>query len=334
MNFQQSITVIELTTWSGRRTMRYVFFHYVIVAASRCMTEPDQDNEDTPAVERRSEVSTFGLLANETRLAILRALADAPAGLSFSRLFEATPPEDTGNFNYHLSQLVGSFVQKQGESYELTVAGQTVVGTMVAGTHTSELSAGPIPTEWECLRCDGSFTLECVGTQANLRCTDCGTGSTVSIPPSAVESIPTRDLPATVINWYRSRVQRLRAGFCHRCSSHLDRQLVEGVDPEADSPTPSMVKFDCRRCSASASVSGATLVTFHPVVEGFFRQHGIDTGDQHPTQVWHELDRSSVRTISDDPLEVEVVFTMNDETASARIAADGTLGEVRRGTAA
>ncbi|ELZ85008.1 hypothetical protein C453_10520 [Haloferax elongans ATCC BAA-1513] len=283
-----------------------------------------------PTVDRQSAVSTFSSLANETRLTILDVLADAPVGLSFSQLYEAVPIDDTGNFNYHLTQLTGSFVQKHDGVYKITPTGTAILGALVAGTFDADLSIEPIPTNWECLQCGGDFTVRCVDTRAHLRCDTCESGSTISVPPSAVDSTSKENLPTTLIQWYRSRIQQLRAGFCHRCSSQTDRRLVEGVDPEADAPTPSVVRFDCRRCGASATVSGATLVTFHPVVEGFFREYGLETHNQHPTQVWRALDSSEVRTTSENPLEVEVQFSMDEETVSAVITAAGCVEDVRR----
>lgn len=283
-----------------------------------------------PTVDRQPAVSMFSSLANETRLTILDVLADASSGLSFSQLYDAVPIDDTGNFNYHLTQLTGSFVRKQDGIYKLTPAGTEMVGALVAGTFDADLSINPIPTDWECLQCDGHFTVRCVDKRAHLRCDTCGSGSTFSVPPNAVESISKEDLPTTLIQWYRTQMQHLRSGFCHRCSSQTDRRLVEGVDPDADTPTPSVVRFDCRCCGASASMSGATLVTFHPVVEGFFRQHGLETNRQHPTQVWRALDSSAVQTVSENPLEVEVHFSMGEETVSAVITATGCVEDVRR----
>ena len=283
-----------------------------------------------PTVDRQSAVSTFSSLANETRLTILDVLVDASSGLSFSQLYEAVPIDDTGNFNYHLTQLTGSFVRKHDGIYKLTQTGTAIVGALVAGTFDADLSREPVPTNWECLQCDGHFTVKCVDTRAHLRCDTCGSGSTISVPPSAVDSTSKDALPTTLIQWYRTRMQHLRAGFCHRCSSQIDRRLVEGVDPEADAPTPSVVRFDCHCCGASASVSGATLVTFHPVVEGFFREHGLETHSQHPTQVWRALDSADVRTVSENPLEVEVLFSMDEEIVSAVITAAGCVENVRR----
>lgn len=286
--------------------------------------------EDTPSVRRAETTETFGLLADETRVEILRALSDnADAGTTFSALFDAVSLSDTGNFNYHLGQLVGTFVRKVGERYELTDAGERVVGAILAGSFDAEASFGPIPLDWDCLQCGGRFELRFADSDAHLRCGSCGSGLVVSIPPGAVESIPADDLPAAVVQWYRARLQRARSGFCHRCAGRTDRRLVSGVDPDADDPAPSEVQFECRRCGAETAVSGAALVTYHPVVEGFFREHGLATDRYHPTQLWKEIE-SSVETVETDPLTVEVAFRTEDEAVTARIGADGIVRDVER----
>lgn len=294
------------------------------------MNDRDSTASDTPSIERRSAADTFKLLANETRISILRALSDSREGQPFSELFDSVPSEDTGNFNYHLNRLMGSFVKKTVDVYELTHAGRMAVGAIFASTYTADVSIEPLPMDWECLQCDGTFVIEGTGTRAHIRCDSCGSGSSISIPPGALQSISRDELSTVLIEWYRAQLQCIRAGFCRVCTGQTDRRLVEGVDPDADDPTPSKVRFECQQCGACASISGATLATFHPVIEGFFREHGIDTTLQHPTQMWRELERSRVQTVSRDPLAVEVVFSIDDEIVSARINAHGTVENVRR----
>ncbi|UPV99064.1 helix-turn-helix domain-containing protein [Halorussus gelatinilyticus] len=74
----------------------------------------------------------FGLLSDETRLDIVRALAERrfeksdDACLSFSELRGRVGARDAGRFNYHLGQLRGSLVEKTPEGYLLTDEGVTV----------------------------------------------------------------------------------------------------------------------------------------------------------------------------------------------------------------
>lgn len=83
-------------------------------------------------------------LADETRLAILRELADADAPLSFSTLRERVGVRDTGRFNYHLTELCGYFVRDVDGGYELGYAGDRVVAAAdgAAGDPTTVRPAG------------------------------------------------------------------------------------------------------------------------------------------------------------------------------------------------
>ena len=83
---------------------------------------------DAPPVDSSppgDAADTFTLLSDETRVAIVRALADAPAeALGFSELRSRVGVRDGGRFNYHLQKLCGSLVEKRTEGYALTAAGE------------------------------------------------------------------------------------------------------------------------------------------------------------------------------------------------------------------
>jgi hypothetical protein len=66
-------------------------------------------------------------LGDETRLAILRALAEADGALSFSELRRRVGVRDTGRFNYHLAKLREHFVRESEAGYELGPAGTRVI---------------------------------------------------------------------------------------------------------------------------------------------------------------------------------------------------------------
>jgi DNA-binding transcriptional ArsR family regulator len=69
----------------------------------------------------------FELLGDETRLAILRALADADEPLTFTRLRERCGVADSGRFSYHLRRLCEYFVHETTDGYELEPAGDRVI---------------------------------------------------------------------------------------------------------------------------------------------------------------------------------------------------------------
>jgi hypothetical protein len=86
--------------------------------------------------ERLSPDDAFATLGNETRLGILQTLGRAGEDLSFSVLRDRVGVEDSGQFNYHLEQLVGHFVRKTEDGYQLRRAGRRVVEAVLSGAVT------------------------------------------------------------------------------------------------------------------------------------------------------------------------------------------------------
>lgn len=79
--------------------------------------------------------ATFSLLADETRLALVRELAAADDPVGFADLCSRVGLSDTGRFNYHLGKLRGTMVEKTPSGYVLTDAGDRVLD-VVADTPT------------------------------------------------------------------------------------------------------------------------------------------------------------------------------------------------------
>lgn len=84
-------------------------------------------DSETPA-------DALSVLGDETRIAILRALAEAEGPLTFTDLRERVGIRDTGRFNYHLTKLCEHFVRDTRDGYELGHAGSRVIAA--AGVET------------------------------------------------------------------------------------------------------------------------------------------------------------------------------------------------------
>lgn len=77
----------------------------------------------------RAPSDDLSVLADETRIDILRALADAEEALPFSELRERAGAEDVGRFNYHLSKRCAYFVREVDGGSALGHAGSRTVAT-------------------------------------------------------------------------------------------------------------------------------------------------------------------------------------------------------------
>ncbi|MFC7131885.1 MULTISPECIES: winged helix-turn-helix domain-containing protein [Salinibaculum] len=67
------------------------------------------------------------VLSDETRVRILRTLAEADEPLPFSDLRRRVGVSDAGRFNYHLSLVCEHFVRETEDGYELDHAGARLV---------------------------------------------------------------------------------------------------------------------------------------------------------------------------------------------------------------
>ncbi|MFP9061299.1 ArsR/SmtB family transcription factor [Natrialbaceae archaeon A-chndr2] len=95
------------------------------------MTTPSVNADAFEDESTRLEDPTDALevLGNETRIAILRALADADGPLRFTDLRQRVDVRDTGRFNYHLSKLCEYFVRETADGYELGHAGTRLIAS-------------------------------------------------------------------------------------------------------------------------------------------------------------------------------------------------------------
>lgn len=102
--------------------------------------DPDESQLEAAAGAAGDHViDAFGLLSNETRLAILLALWEAydqhnaDDTVAFSKLYDRIDVSDSGNFTYHLNKLVGHFIAETDDGYRLRNTGLKIVQAAIAG---------------------------------------------------------------------------------------------------------------------------------------------------------------------------------------------------------
>jgi hypothetical protein len=294
------------------------------------MSEESSGDESTVSIERQSPDKVFELLTNNVRLEILRVLGETPdEAFTFSELYERVNSTNSGNFNYHLNKLCETFVRKSS-GYELTHAGKQIVGAMYAGIYTTNGTVDPISAGWDCLLCGGTMEVWYSDERANFWCTDCDEGAKFSFPAGSLDQFTREELPSAFARWWHHLATQLTDGFCAICAGRLEGELVRPPGGTEDDPQPSEAKFECRRCGNVATVSGGTIATFHPIVEGFFAEHGFDISARHPSQVWGEMDTFDSDILSEDPLRLEMRFEYAGETVVAEIDSDATVSRVQR----
>jgi DNA-binding transcriptional ArsR family regulator len=293
---------------------------------------------DPRIVEATEPDAAFALLGNETRLAIVRALWEADSHeATFSDLRERVGMRDSGQFNYHLGKLVGRFLEKSADdTYRLTLAGLRVHGAVLAGVYTQEGAVEERPLPEPCDACGGERTFGYDGQQVTVKCSDCGLGTFVPVPPGAFAGYPVEEWPAVADRYLRGILRRLGDGFCPFCEGRIGVHVEPDIatrDPEDDPPPdyegfPS-ARYECERCEESFSSDLGSALATHPAVVAFHHDHAIDVREV-PLSLLQAVDDDEAWVRDRDPLTACVTYTAGDETLTLAVDEGLTVVETSR----
>jgi len=292
------------------------------------MQERDESTE-ADVVERFAADEAFGVLGNETRLRTLQCLFDADEPLTFSDLREGVGMRDSGQFNYHLDKLLGTFARVTEDGYELTAAGTQVAGAILAGEYTKTIRADPVDVGANCSYCEGPLVSYFAEERVRISCGGCGRDLiSLSMPPGALEAYPQEKWPKVAERWTRTQFEMAMAGFCPTCRGPIEERVT--LEPESLSELfEAGVVYACERCSLELSANAASGVLTHPAVVGFHHEHGIDVDR---TAIW-ELEwpvSPTADVVSEDPIRVEIPIELDGDRLVLVIDGSATVVEERR----
>lgn len=272
--------------------------------------------------------AAFGVLADETRLGIMEALARDPREtLTFSELREAVGATDSGRFNYHLGKLVERFVARSDDGYQLTTAGHQVYGAILAGTYGGSAAFEPSVLAESCPRCGGRLETRYEDEHLGVHCRDCERlHVTFSMPPGALEGRSPEGLASLLDRRLRATVELVREGSCPLCWGPMEGELVVDSTPDIDAEML-LVSFDCPRCSERLAATPGALLLSEPAVVAAYHETGIDLRDQPLWSIpW--LRQSAAEIVERDPLRARVTVSVGDRTLVATIEPDATVSGV------
>lgn len=251
---------------------------------------PDADDD----ADRLSPAAAFGILGNDTRIAILRALWEAPEPQSYAELRRTVAPDDTGNFNYHVDKVAGHFVRKTEEGYVLRHAGEQIVRAVVSGTITHDPRLEPAEIGERCPYCEQAVEMEYDGEFISVRCTECGgvvgdgfpagTYMEYAFPPAGLEDRPREAVVDAAHVLYDSKIAPMMKGVCPECAGHVDLEFEVCEDHERDESglcgacgTRFEVWsiYECRHCRYGRKSAMWFAALNHPAVIAFFNDHGL-----------------------------------------------------------
>jgi hypothetical protein len=303
------------------------------------------DTASTPPAE-----DAFALLGNDTRMGILRALGDAGEPLSFSALYDRVDVQGSGQFNYHLEQLVGHFVAKTDAGYDLTRAGRRVVEAVLAGTVTRDPTVERTRVAETCPHCDAPVEVVWQSGNVWMYCTECqgrygsehdvpGDGGDQQgdssgylgrhpLPPAGVQGRTPEEMLRAAWTWGNLEIMAMASGLCPRCSGSVERsvRVCEDHDPgsgrcgSCDNRYAVNVSYDCTTCIFGGGGMAVIALVTHPALLDLLTDHGhnpVAPDRIHDVSQVHS--NYEERVVSTDPLEAEFTFALGGDTLLLRV---------------
>ncbi|MDG5758008.1 winged helix-turn-helix domain-containing protein [Natronococcus sp. A-GB1] len=248
----------------------------------------------------------FDLLSDETRVEILRALADRlrerPENptIGFADLRRRVGVRDSGNFNYHLQQLEGRFVRGTPEGYRIAPAGLLVVTALITGVYGEGTRLGPTDLEDSCPGCDEPFTATYEDGLLVVACPNDHVFRN-ALPPGAIEDRTLSELVDLLALKSRRDLAFAVERVCPYCYARLEWSAT--VDPDAELPS---IDTGCSRCGVRVEIPVIVSLLRHPTVAAFYYDHGIDVR-KRPLWTPEFFTAVDVSTVADsDRLRVEI----------------------------
>ncbi len=310
---------------------------------------PDGDGE------ARAPTEAFELLAHDTRMAAMRALWEADGPLRFSEVADRAGIQDTGNFNYHFGKLVGHFVRKADETYELTRSGRVAMTAVLAGDVTGSPAFESVGLDEPCPYCGAAVELDHDADRLRVLCTECagtfrgerephggtpnphGTISTFAFPAAGLRDRDPESVLDAALMRLTARVRSMTDGLCPDCAGPVDRSVTvcddhdpDGVCSACGSRFAGVVTLQCETCRTAHSGVLALVGFADARVRDCFQDHGHEllVIDWATAVAFLDADER-VRAV--DPVDYEAAWTLNGETLRVAIDGDGRITDLQRG---
>ncbi|KPN30488.1 hypothetical protein SY89_01223 [Halolamina pelagica] len=254
---------------------------------------------------------------------------------------------DSGQFNYHLGELVGHFVGKTEEGYRLRQAGERVVEAVLSGTVTETPVMEPTPVDEDCHYCGAPVEVRYRQEQVDVFCPECsgaydaghapaeaeippgyGWLGGMPLPPAGLDGRDADEVLRAAFSLGQTEFVTASTGICPRCSARTERTVEACDDHGADGGVCSdcgrrrSVVFGsaCTNCNYEAA--GGVLMALFAETEflAFMTNHGLNP--MNPDSVTAYLNAiSNYETVvrSHSPLEVEIRLTVDGDTFTRTI---------------
>lgn len=278
----------------------------------------------------------FAVLGNEMRLRILQTLGEAGEPLSFTELRNRIGSRQGGNFNYHLDKLVGHFVRKTDDGYELRQAGRSIIEAVLSGAITDDPVLEPTEIDFTCRLCGAPVKVSFRRERVQLYCTECagqydgeittresmfpgdhGFLGGYHLPPAGIKGRTADEVMRAASTWTHLELLAMANDICPRCSAVVDHEIEVCEDHDATEDL-------CERCGQRYAVKIIGRCTNCPYetngmfgnyvwgkleLRVFVGDHGMDPIVEGVKWGWDY----SEEVLSVDPFKARLTYTIDNE---------------------
>lgn len=292
----------------------------------------------------------FSVLGDETRMQIVQTLGETNGPVPFTELRDQVGLRQGSQFNYHLDKLVGHFVEKSDNGYDLTQRGRRVVEAVLSGAVTEDPELEPRVLDQACYHCGAAVEVGYLQERVGLYCTECdgNYGDTANrddvvddtesgllgylrLPPAGVQGRSAEEVLAAAFTWGDLQFMARGSGICPRCSASLAESVAVCTDHDASNgvcvacTNRYAVQHHARCTNCIYETAGLFMLSLLANTEllSFLTSRGLN-----PVSATAELEVYAVtgdyeeEVISTDPFEARFTFSTDGESITLTVDDD------------
>jgi hypothetical protein len=291
------------------------------------------------------------LLADETRLDIIRTLGEAKRPLGFSELFDRVNYDDSSNFGYHLKRLTDHFVQQVDEGYVLGQPGRRVVEAVLSGVVTDDAVQEPSRADRRCQYCGTRIEVTYQQERVEMHCPNCpgleqrppteggefdrsGNLGHLLLPPSGLSDRSPDELLRAAEIWTGTETLAIARGVCGRCSAPLEQSVTacEAHDAAAGRCDAcgqrfgAMFQANCTNCVFEMQAPMVTYLACQAELIEFMLDHGIDPLSSEAFDFPHTVVEETIH--SSEPFAANYQFSTEQRSLTLEVDEQLTVSTV------
>jgi len=298
----------------------------------------------------------FGLVADETRLEILRTLSESDGPLSFSTLFERSEYGSSSNFSYHLDKLEGHFISRTEGGYAIRQTGRRIVEAVISGAVTDDPVVERTPIDEPCPLCSAPIEVSYQQERVEMYCSECpglfdqedsgeqfaaefGSLGHIYLPPAGIQGRTPAEIQYAAEAWSNLELLGFSAGICPRCAGVIEQSVSvcenhdgsEAVCEQCGRRYAALFEVECGACQYASSGIPIICLLAETELLSFVTDHGANPllPDTHDVAQGALADYDEeVRSV--EPVEVALSFRIRDEMLTLVVDESGSVVDATR----